>query len=45
MSRKLARGREKAVSLIEVQGAYHNDVVAQNHSGQLIRALREIGLP
>jgi pimeloyl-ACP methyl ester carboxylesterase len=45
MSRKLARGREKTVSLIEVQGAYHNDVVAQNHSGQLIRALREIGLP
>jgi len=45
MSRKLARGREKSVSLIEVQGAYHNDIVAQNNSGQLIRALELIGLP
>lgn len=45
MSRKLARGREKAVSLIEIQGAYHNDIVAQNNSGQLVRALEFIGLP
>jgi uncharacterized protein len=43
MSRKLARGREKSVSLIEVQGAYHNDIVAPDHSGQLIRSLRDSG--
>jgi pimeloyl-ACP methyl ester carboxylesterase len=44
MSRKLARGREAAVRLIEIQGARHNDI-AQNHPQQLIRALREIGEP
>jgi pimeloyl-ACP methyl ester carboxylesterase len=45
MSRKLARGREKSVRLKEIQGAYHNDIVAKNHSGHLIRALEFIGLP
>jgi uncharacterized protein len=43
MSRKLARGREKSVQLVEVPGAYHNDIVAQNNSGQLVRALHDGG--
>jgi pimeloyl-ACP methyl ester carboxylesterase len=44
MSRKLVRGREKSVRLIEIPGAYHNDIVAPNNSGQLIRALHFIGI-
>lgn len=44
MSRKLAWGREKTVSLIEIQGAYHNDI-AQNQPEKLARALTFIGVP
>jgi pimeloyl-ACP methyl ester carboxylesterase len=42
MGRKLARGRENAVRLVEVPGARHNDV-AQNHPETLARALRDSG--
>jgi uncharacterized protein len=44
MSRKLARGRETAVRLLEIHGAHHNDI-AQRHPEQLVRALLFIGLP
>jgi uncharacterized protein len=44
MSRKLARGRETSVRLLEIQGGHHNDI-ARSHPEHLIRALQFIGLP
>ena len=44
MSRKLVQGRENTVSLVEIQGARHNDI-AQTSPEQLVRALRSIGAP
>jgi uncharacterized protein len=42
MSRRLAKGREETVRLIEVRGGRHNDI-AQNHPEMLAKALRDSG--